>query len=262
VTPQQFLESYRQRHGLTEAQAALPAIMVATFQAGPYRQMLDRTKAQQLEGPHSGAGTAGDRAIGSLDGVPVLVVCITIGAPAAALLLEESIVRGVRVILVVGSAGSLQESLPLGSTVIVEAAEREDGTSHHYLPAGEVVAADPELSDLLETRARALGANPARGSSWTIDAPYRETVGAIKRHRDAGVLVVEMEAAAIFAVAKVRRVRAGVIVAVSDLLSDVWKPGFRSASYLDALTRATDVVMDVAAGIGRNNFDVQQQERV
>src|SRR5205085_7797217 len=85
----------------------------------------------------------------------------------------------------------LRQARPLpGSTVVVTGAEREDGTSHHYLPAGEVVAADPEITGLLEERARARGAEPVCGRSWTIDAPYRETVGAISRHRSAGVAVV------------------------------------------------------------------------
>ncbi len=106
--------------------------------------------------------------------------------------------------LKVGWAGSLQPDLPLGSTVLVEGAEREDGTSYHYLPAGEVVGADPDLTGFLEECALARGVDTVRGRAWTIDAPYRETMGAIRRHREAGVSLVEMEAAAIFAVARVR----------------------------------------------------------
>jgi purine-nucleoside phosphorylase len=89
-----------------------------------------------------------------------------------------------------------------------------------------------------------------RGRSWTIDAPYRETVGAISRHRKAGVAVVEMEAAAIFAVVRVRRVRAGLIVAVSDeLFGPEWKADFRHPRYVEALLRVADVAVDVAASL-------------
>ncbi|HET8629409.1 MAG TPA: hypothetical protein VFL91_18475, partial [Thermomicrobiales bacterium] len=145
----------------------------------------------------------------------------------------------------------LQPGLPIGSTVVVEGAEREDGTSHHYLPAGEVVAADPEISALLERCAAARGASPVRGRAWTIDAPYRETVGAIARHRAAGVAVVEMEAAAIFAVARVRGARAGLLVAVSDeLYGERWHVGFEHDAYLTALLRAADAAVDAAAQLG------------
>jgi uridine phosphorylase len=160
---------------------------------------------------------------------------------------EAAFARGVRDVLIVGSAGSLRDDLPIGRTVLVTAAEREDGTSHHYLPAGELVAADPDLSDRLEGCAAARGLQPVRGRSWTIDAPYRETVDAIRRHREAGVLVVEMEAAAIFAVARVRGIRSALIAAVSDELSrPAWTPGFGDERYADALLAAADAVLACA----------------
>jgi len=44
-----------------------------------------------------------------------------------------------------------------------------------------------------------------RGVSWTTQAPYRETTAAIGRARVDGTLVVEMEAAALYAFAQPRR---------------------------------------------------------
>jgi uridine phosphorylase len=255
VTPEMVHAYFCEHHALSSEQTALPEVLVATFQRTAYDRLCERTSAVDplpdlLRG---GSGTVGDLGVGEWHGQPIAVTRITVGAPAAALRLESVIARGVRVVLVVGSAGSLQPALPLGSLVVVEAAEREDGTSHHYLPAGEVVAADLVLSDLLEREAQALGASPVRGRAWTIDAPYRETVGALERHRSAGVAVVEMEAAAIFAVAQVRGIRAGLIVAVSDELFDRWNPGFGHPTYLSALERATDVVLAAAAAIEPGN---------
>ncbi|MGI8913499.1 MAG: nucleoside phosphorylase [Chloroflexota bacterium] len=252
VAPELTLALSRKEHGLTPDNDTLPPVLVATFQQAAYDRMLERAGATDGAAGHGGSGATGSRAVGQVAGVPVALARITVGAPAAALVLEMAIARGVRTILVAGSAGSLQPDLPLGSSVVVDGAEREDGTSHHYLPAGEVVTADPVLTDLLETGARARGLTPIRGRSWTIDAPYRETVGAIRRHRNAGVAVVEMEAAAIFALARVRGVRAGLLVAVSDELFDAWNPGFRHPSYLEALVRAADTVMDVAATVTVN----------
>ena len=40
------------------------------------------------------------------------------------------------------------------------------------------------------------------GSTWTTDAPFRETASDISRHRAAGILGVEMEAAALYAYAE------------------------------------------------------------
>jgi uridine phosphorylase len=250
VTPEHSVEFQRRRLGLTPEEWVLPPTLVATFQREAHERLLERAGLEPDDAEQAGGPRPPGPAVGAVDGVPVALARVGIGAPAAAILLEMAIARGVRNVLVVGSAGSLQPGLPLGSTVIVAGAEREDGTSHHYLPAGEVVSADPDLTALLERCAVARGATPLRGRSWTIDAPYRETVGAIRRHREAGVAVVEMEAAAIFAVARVRGARAGLIVAVSDELFDhEWNIGFAETAYLDALVRAADVAMDVAAQV-------------
>jgi uridine phosphorylase len=252
VTPQQVLAHQLQSRGLSADAYRLPPTLVATFQRAAFAHYLERLGLTPAvpDGSRGGSGSSGDIVSGEVQGVPVAIARITVGAPAAALLLEGAIVRGVRQVLVAGSAGSLQRDLPIGSTVVVEGAEREDGTSHHYLPAGEVVGADPDLTARLEACAGARGAHPVRGRSWTIDAPFRETVGGVARHRAGGVAVVEMEAAAIFAVARVRGVRAALVVAVSDELFDAWNPGFGDHAYLDSLRRAADACLDVAATLG------------
>src|SRR5215472_275419 len=230
VTPMQNAEYVRLQLGLNEEDWRLPPTLVATFQQRAWQHLAAGCGIPDA----SGRGDDIMPLTGAVGGVPVAAVRMMVGAPAAALTMEEAIARGVRDVVVVGSAGSLRGDLPIGSTVLVTGAEREDGTSHHYLPAGEVVGADPGLSASLEACAAARGLRPARGRAWTIDAPYRETVDAIRRHRDAGVLVVEMEAAAMFAVARVRAVRAALIVAVSDELSQPeWRPGFGDERYGD-----------------------------
>ena len=44
-------------------------------------------------------------------------------------------------------------------------------------------------------------------SSWTTDAPFRETAEAIEAARAKGILAVEMEAAALYTFARVKGVR-------------------------------------------------------
>ncbi len=248
LTPSRSLELQHERLGLTQEQYALPPTLLATFQNGAYARLLERAGAEHRARPRGAGGGVllHGQAIGSIGGSPVVIAQLSIGAPAAALALEELIARGVRAMLIAGAAGSIQPSVPLGSTVVIEGAEREDGTSHHYLPAGHAVRADEALTSALEACALARGAAPVRGRSWTIDAPFRETTGAVQRHRRNGVSVVEMEAAAIFAVAQVRSVRAGLIVAVSDELFDAWQPGFADEGYHAALLRAADAAADAA----------------
>jgi purine-nucleoside phosphorylase len=248
-TPERFLEHYCEREGVTREQLRLPETLVATFQGTSYARLVGQTAATApawvTERP-AGGSALGSRVLignGPRTGQPLAVTRFAVGAPATALELELAISRGVRVVLVCGAAGSLQSELPLGSTVVVTRAEREDGTSYHYLPAGEPVEADPGLvADLVEA-ARELGASPSLGRTWTIDALFRETAGAIERHQTAGISVVEMEAAAIFAVARVRAARAGLVVAVSDELFHPWAPGFHRPVYLTALQRSADIAV-------------------
>jgi uridine phosphorylase len=245
VSAAQNAEYMRTRLGIDEAEWALPPTLLGTFQRPAWERLKQRCG---IAGPAPG----GDLypLTGSVDGTSVAIVRMTIGAPVAAMTLELAIARGVRNVLVVGSAGSLRDDLPIGEAVLVTGAEREDGTSHHYLPAGEVVQSDPDLCDRLGSSAAGRGLQPRRGRAWTIDAPFRETVDAVRRHREAGVLVVEMEAAAIFAVARVRGARAALIVAVSDELGHPeWRPGFDEDRYLATLDSAADALVDCAAAL-------------
>ena len=68
---------------------------------------------------------------------------------------------------------------------------------------------NPALLVRLETALRAAYPPPDgillhRGATWTTDAPYREIAAAIAYARAHGVLVVEMEAAALYALATAR----------------------------------------------------------
>jgi len=81
---------------------------------------------------------------------------------------------------------------------------RDEGTSYHYLPPAKWAYARGELPGILARHAALCELPVHRGRSWTTDAPYRETRSEIERHRAAGVLCAEMEAAALMALAKAR----------------------------------------------------------
>jgi uridine phosphorylase len=83
------------------------------------------------------------------------------------------------------------------------------------------------MTAALGTALRQAGAPFRAGSSWTIDTPYRETVAEARHYQAEGVLCVEMEAAALFAVAEVRGLQVSSAFTISDSLADlVWNPQF------------------------------------
>jgi uridine phosphorylase len=142
-----------------------------------------------------------------------------VGAPVAAGLLEEVIVAGCRKFIACGGSGVLERGVPVGELVVVEAAVRDEGLSYHYLPPARDVSADPRGLKALETTLRARGVPFRRAKTWTTDAPYRETRARVAARQAEGCLTVEMEAAALMAVAQFRGVPFGQLLYAGDDLS-------------------------------------------
>lgn len=142
-----------------------------------------------------------------------------VGAPLAAALMEEVIARGCRKIIACGSAGVLDREISVGNILVPTAAVRDEGTSFHYLPPGREIGADQEVVDVIEQVLRQKGIEYSQVKTWTTDAPYRETSEKIKLRKAEGCLVVEMETAAFFAVAKFRGVPFGQILYAGDDIS-------------------------------------------
>lgn len=142
-----------------------------------------------------------------------------VGSAISAGLLEEAIAYGCRKFIVCGGGGVLERGIDVGHLVLVSAALRDEGVSYHYLPPGREVKAHPQGISALETALRRRGAPYRVGKTWTTDAPYRETHASAAARRAEGCLVVEMEAAALMAVAEFREVVLGQVVYGGDDLS-------------------------------------------
>ena len=128
------------------------------------------------------------------------IVGSVVGSSFAVLVAEQLFVSGCEVLVSVASAGQIAESGPRPPYhVLVERALRDEGTSYHYLPPAEFVAADLALVRLAARAFAGTGSRVHRGATWTTDAPFRETAEAIAVCRQQGVLTVEMEAAGLLA---------------------------------------------------------------
>src|SRR5262249_46952339 len=89
--------------------------------------------------------------------------------------------------------------------ILIDRALRDEGTSYHYLPPGEFCCADERLIAAFAGAFAGLAVPVERGATWTTDAPFRETAQAIAAMREKGLMAVEMEAAALYAMAQVRQ---------------------------------------------------------
>lgn len=226
VSPADYF-AYRKSQGVLPDLPELGGLIV-TYQPA----LLDAVKGQAGVAPIVG-GFGGQTLLippTEPDGLPV-VLCggFGIGAPVAAVIAEEWIQFGVTRIVSIGIAGGLQRDLPIGAITLVDRAIRDEGVSHHYLPSDVEARPDPALSDRLGNELARLGVTPRVGPTWTIDAPYRETVAELRHYQAEGVLTVEMEASAVCAVAQVRGVALATSFTISDSLADlVWNPQFSS----------------------------------
>jgi uridine phosphorylase len=101
----------------------------------------------------------------------------------------------------VTSAGQITPLATPPYFVLLERALRDEGTSYHYLPPSRYSALDPVLAAHLRDRWDHKRIPLHVGASWTTDAPFRETEAMIAACRGESILAVEMEAAALYALA-------------------------------------------------------------
>lgn len=150
-----------------------------------------------------------------------------IGASVAATLLEELIAFGVKKFISVGSAGTLQKNIKIGDLIVCDKAIRDEGTSYHYLKPEKYAHASAKITTRIRQALNDRKQKYHIGTSWTVDAPYRETIVEVGQYQKEGVATVEMEVAALFAVAQYRKVEMGAIFTRSDSLASLkWKPKF------------------------------------
>jgi uridine phosphorylase len=139
-----------------------------------------------------------------LDGIEVGVVGMAVGGPFAVLVAEQLAASGCELLVSVTSAGQIR---PLGATpyfVLIEQALRDEGTSAHYLPPARWSSLRAPVQKRLDGAFDHLPEPVLTGSSWTTDAPYRETRTAIEAAEAEGIACVEMEAASLYAYAEAR----------------------------------------------------------
>jgi uridine phosphorylase len=181
---------------------------------------------------------------GELEGAQVTVTSTGIGCPSAAIAVEELHACGTDTFVRVGTAGGMQQDVLVGDLVVAEAAVRDEGTSPQYVPLGFPAVADPDVTLALREGARALGLRHHVGVVHSKDSFYGqrepermpvadELAARWRAWIRAGVLCSEMEAAAIYVVARSLRARAGGLMLVAG--NQELKGARRDAARLEPL---------------------------
>src|SRR5882762_274940 len=127
-----------------------------------------------------------------------------VGAAFAVLVAEELFASGCGFLMSMTSSGQILPVQAPPYFVVIDLALRDEGTSYHYLPPSDYSEAAAHLTEMARAALTAAGIPIQSGATWTTDAPFRETEQAIEAAKNAGILAVEMEAAALYAFAKAR----------------------------------------------------------
>ncbi len=185
--------------------------------------------ASDLDGAHLVSQERGLRTVtGTRGGVPVTVSAFGMGAPIAAVVLEELVALGARVVLRAGTAMAVGPQLgtPLGAFVVAQAALRGESTSNTYAPLGFPAAADPELNGHIVAELNRRKAPYRFGTLASFDGFYTELFAADETRRLAvearladlrrlRVLAVDMETSVVLVAGAVLGVQAGSLCLVS-----------------------------------------------
>ena len=143
------------------------------------------------------------------DGELLTIQSTGMGGPSAAIVVAELADLGATDLVRVGTCGALAPEAELGELIAVEEVRAEDGTSR-ALGAGSPLRPDAGLA----ARLRA----DRRGAVVTTDLFYDPAEDRERTWAADGALAVEMECAAVLAVAAQRGLRAGALLLVSDLV--------------------------------------------
>jgi len=145
-------------------------------------------------------------------GLEVTVQATGMGGPSAAIVVEELLDLGARILIRTGTCGAIDPALSLGEIVTVTEAVAGDGASR-ALGGGERVRADPALTVALSENG---GGEPVAVASTDLFYDSRRLE---PEWRAAGAVAVEMEAAAVLRVAERRGARAACALLVTDVLA-------------------------------------------
>ncbi|RXK51879.1 nucleoside phosphorylase [Halorientalis pallida] len=184
-----------------------------------------------------------------------LTVCSTgIGCPSAAIAVEELHAVGVETVIRVGTTGALQSGIEIGDMVVATGAAKDEGTTGRY--EADTVPAVPDYGVLsaLVDGAEANGEDVHVGPVATDDAFYAETDEYVQAWEAAGLLAVEMEAAAIFSLARRKDMAAGAICTVDGNLVEGTQKGETEADELpekakNNVERAIGIALDAATAL-------------
>ena len=150
-------------------------------------------------------------------------VCLAqapVGSAPAAQFMDWLIGYGVEKIISTGTCGVLT-NIEENAFLVPVRALRDEGASYHYAPPSRYMDVNVEAISAIEQVLEQLGIPYEEVMTWSTDGFYRETAEKVAYRKEEGCAVVEMECAALAAVAQLRGVVWGQLLFTADSLADL-----------------------------------------
>ena len=184
---------------------------------------------------------------GTYKGTALSVQTTGMGAPSAAIVVEELAMLGAKVLIRIGTCGGTRDDIRATDLIVATSVCAFDGTTRQYMSDGyEPRATDRVVRALIDAAERA-GARYHIGSVATEDALYAVTPDVARELAARGVLAQEMEASAIFTVAALRGLDAGCVLTVSNAAGQHER--LSDGELEPAIDRMIDVALEAAVAL-------------
>ena len=150
-------------------------------------------------------------------------VCLAqapVGSAPAAQFMDWLIGYGVEQIISTGTCGVLAD-IEENAFLVPVRALRDEGASYHYVAPSRYIEMQIEAVSAIEQVLEQLGIPYEEVMTWSTDGVYRETAEKVAYRKEEGCAVVEMECAALAAVAQLRGIVWGQLLFTADSLADL-----------------------------------------
>ncbi|CAN5508848.1 MAG: nucleoside phosphorylase [Acidimicrobiia bacterium] len=199
-------------------------------------------------------------------GSPVVCATSGMGAPSLSIVVNELVQTGIRTVIRVGTAGSIQDHVRVGSVVVALGALTNQGAADDIAPPQFPAAADPFLTVALAAAATELGIDHHVGVMASTDTFFegqerstssanthllRRLRGSIDEYQELGILNFEMEAGTLFKMGLVYRFHAGCVCGIIAERSEDERPRIEEKDA--AVDRAIRVAVTAANAWSTSN---------
>jgi uridine phosphorylase len=217
LNPEDLIEYVREVHG--KEPPLVPKFCILGFFKEMYDHIEKEYDSRVIDWPSKKNPMFDSIHIFKYKDIDVSYIFPGIGAPNAAAMLEMMTAFGGKYFISLGGVGILTEDIQRGEVILPTKALRDEGTSFHYEEPSRYSHPSEFMLEHIRKSLREKNVAFHEGGTWTTDAFFRETPDKIRRFYEEGCLTVEMEASALYSVARFRDVHVGSIFTAGDCVA-------------------------------------------